>query len=69
MDMNQFFAVVAPGLEELLGSELAGLGATEIRHSRGGLSFSGSLETAYRACLWSRLANRILLPLVSFPVV
>ena len=28
-------------------------------------SFSGSLETAYRACLWSRLAGRVLLPLTT----
>jgi 23S rRNA (guanine2445-N2)-methyltransferase / 23S rRNA (guanine2069-N7)-methyltransferase len=28
--------------------------------------FSGTLETAYRACLWSRLASRVLLPLGEF---
>jgi len=68
MEKNHYFAVVAPGLEELLGSELAGLGAGDIRHTRGGLCFSGTQEAAYRACLWSRLANRILLPLANFRV-
>ena len=29
-----------------------------------GVHFEGTLETAYRACLWSRLASRILLPLL-----
>jgi 23S rRNA (guanine2445-N2)-methyltransferase / 23S rRNA (guanine2069-N7)-methyltransferase len=28
--------------------------------------FAGSLETAYRACLWSRFSTRILLPLAEF---
>ena len=28
----------------------------------------GSLEVAYRLCLWSRLANRVLLVLARFPV-
>lgn len=28
--------------------------------------FEGTLETAYRACLWSRVASRILLPLKTF---
>src|SRR6185295_14626444 len=33
---------------------------------RAGVFFAGPLELAYRACLWSRVANRILLPLASF---
>src|SRR5205823_4020861 len=37
-----------------------------IEESRAGVSFSGTLEVAYRACLWSRIANRVLLPLKSF---
>jgi 23S rRNA (guanine2445-N2)-methyltransferase / 23S rRNA (guanine2069-N7)-methyltransferase len=35
--------------------------------ARGGARFTGSLEDGYRACLWSRVANRILLPLAQFP--
>ena len=59
------FATVPRGLESLLAGELRGLGATHVKQVRAGASFSGSLETAYRACLWSRVAGRILLPLAS----
>jgi len=31
------------------------------------VSFQGTLETAYRVCLWSRLAGRVLLPLATGP--
>ena len=59
------FATVPRGLESLLAGELRGLGAAHVRQVRAGVAFSGSLETAYRACLWSRLAGRVLLPVVS----
>ena len=42
------------------------MGAHHVKESRGGVHFGGDLETAYRACLWTRLANRILLPLADF---
>jgi 23S rRNA (guanine2445-N2)-methyltransferase / 23S rRNA (guanine2069-N7)-methyltransferase len=57
------FCSVPRGLESLLAGELRGLGAAHVRQVRAGVSFTGSLETAYRACLWSRLATRVLLPL------
>jgi 23S rRNA (guanine2445-N2)-methyltransferase / 23S rRNA (guanine2069-N7)-methyltransferase len=59
------FATVPRGLESLLAGELRGLGAAHVRQVRAGVSFSGSLETAYRACLWSRVAGRVLLPVAS----
>ena len=59
------FATVPRGLESLLAGELRGLGAAHVKQVRAGVAFSGSLETAYRACLWSRLAGRVLLPLTS----
>lgn len=62
-----FFATAALGLEPLLADELATFGAQEIKPERAGVSFSGTLETAYRTCLWSRLASRVLLPLATFP--
>jgi hypothetical protein len=37
-----------------------------VREALAGVHFSGNLETAYRACLWSRLASRILVPLAEF---
>jgi len=64
---RSFFATTAKGMEELLAAELRGIGAEEATVGRAGVSFQGSLETAYRACLWSRVANRVLLPLASFP--
>lgn len=61
-----FFATTPKGLESLLAAELAALGATEVRETRAGATFHGPLALAYRTCLWSRLANRILLPLAGF---
>ena len=64
--MNAFFATCPKGLEYLLRDELIALGAAEVHEALAGVRFSGSLEMAYRACLWSRLASRILLPLAEF---
>jgi len=64
--MNTFFATAPRGLEELLAAELKSLGLDGVRVRRGGVEFGGDLVTAYRVCLWSRLANRVLLPLEQF---
>jgi len=66
-DSLRFFATAPLGMELLLADELRVLGAVEVAETRAGVAFGGSLETAYKACLWSRLANRILLPLDRFP--
>jgi len=63
----QFFASTAKGMEDLLFNELTDLGCERVEKTRAGVAFQGSLETAYRACLWSRIANRVLLPLKTFP--
>jgi 23S rRNA (guanine2445-N2)-methyltransferase / 23S rRNA (guanine2069-N7)-methyltransferase len=63
----KFFATCPKGIEPLLADELRALTAEGVRETRAGVAFEGALATAYRACLWSRLANRILLPLKSFP--
>lgn len=63
---GKFFATTAKGLEAVLAAELRDLGARGVEEGRAGVSFRGSLETAYRACLWSRVASRVLLPLASF---
>jgi putative N6-adenine-specific DNA methylase len=44
----------------LLVQELASLDAKELKQTPGGVAFSGSWETCYRANLWSRIASRIL---------
>ena len=61
------FATCPKGIEGLLAAELAGLGATDIKETVAGVAFTGTIETAYRACLWSRLASRILLTLSVVP--
>jgi len=62
-----FFATAPKGMEPLLATELQGLGADAVRPIRAGAAFRGSQELAYRVCLWSRIANRVLLPLATFP--
>lgn len=61
-----FFATCPKGIEALLAEELRTLTAEAVRETRAGVSFEGTLATAYRACLWSRLASRLLLPLTHF---
>ncbi len=56
------------GLEALLAQEAGGLGLEEMREQPAALRGRGSLEVAYRLCLWSRLANRVLLVLARTPV-
>jgi 23S rRNA (guanine2445-N2)-methyltransferase / 23S rRNA (guanine2069-N7)-methyltransferase len=56
-----FLAICPSGMELLLAEELAGLGATPGKTTVAGVHFEASLAVAYRACLWSRLANRIIL--------
>lgn len=63
----RFFATAAKGLEPLVAEELKALGAREVKESRGGVSFEGAPADAYRACLWLRTANRVLLPIARFP--
>ena len=65
MTLRRFFASTARGLADLLAGELQVLGALDLREGRGGVSFSGTLEVAYRACLESRVASRVYLPLLT----
>jgi putative N6-adenine-specific DNA methylase len=62
----QFFATAAKGLEELVAAELAGLGIRQPIVEKGGVRFSGDLADCYRANLWLRTAQRILLPIGEF---
>ncbi|HKQ31092.1 MAG TPA: bifunctional 23S rRNA (guanine(2069)-N(7))-methyltransferase RlmK/23S rRNA (guanine(2445)-N(2))-methyltransferase RlmL [Burkholderiales bacterium] len=65
--MPALFATCPKGLELLLADELRALGASDVHEARAGVHFNGDREIAYRACLWSRLASRILVPLQEFP--
>ena len=62
----QFLASVPRGLADLLARELTTFGATDVKERTTGVAFSGTLETAYRACLESRLANRVFLEIARF---
>ncbi len=62
-DSNAWFATCPKGIESLLAAELTTLGAASTRETVAGVHFTGPRALAYRACLWSRLANRILWPL------
>lgn len=62
---TQYFAACPKGLENLLFQELTELGLSEVRETVAGVYFSGERIDLYRTCLWSRLANKILLPLAT----
>ena len=61
-----YFATVPRGLADLLAEELTAIGATETVPRAAGVQFQGSLASGYRACLWSRVASRVLLQLSEF---
>ncbi|HEX7369803.1 MAG TPA: bifunctional 23S rRNA (guanine(2069)-N(7))-methyltransferase RlmK/23S rRNA (guanine(2445)-N(2))-methyltransferase RlmL [Rhodanobacteraceae bacterium] len=63
--MTTFFATCPKGLEYLLRDELIALGA-DAHEALAGVRFEGDIESAYKACLESRLASRILLTLAEF---
>jgi len=65
---NQFFATCSKGVEDLVHTELEQLGITETKIHTGGVAFTGEIEDAYRACLWSRVASRILLQIKDFKI-
>ena len=65
--MPTCFATASLGFEDLLVQELTNLGADNVQAARAGATFSGDIAILYRACLWSRLASRILLQLGDIP--
>ena len=65
--MFNLFATTPKGLELLLVEELRALGAVNPAEKLAGVEFTGDISVAYKACLWSRLANRILLRLAEAP--
>ncbi|MGB0218969.1 MAG: bifunctional 23S rRNA (guanine(2069)-N(7))-methyltransferase RlmK/23S rRNA (guanine(2445)-N(2))-methyltransferase RlmL [Sinimarinibacterium flocculans] len=66
MSVFPLFVSCPRGVESLLAAELAPLGLDALETRRGGVAARATLEAAYRACLWSRLASRVLLPLQRF---
>ena len=56
-----YFATCPKAMEPILAEELDSLGAENTKLAQGGVYFDGDLGIGYKACLWSRLANRVLL--------
>ncbi|MFK7831112.1 MAG: bifunctional 23S rRNA (guanine(2069)-N(7))-methyltransferase RlmK/23S rRNA (guanine(2445)-N(2))-methyltransferase RlmL [Congregibacter sp.] len=66
-DSDTWLATCPRGMAPLLASELSELGASDVIEQAAAVAFAGPRAVMYRACLWSRLANRVLLPLVNGP--
>ncbi len=67
-DRFELFLTCPKGLEGLLAEEATALGLEETREHTSAIRGFAQMETAYRLCLWSRLANRVLLVLKRFPM-
>ncbi len=65
--MQEFYASSSPGCEGALCDELRELGFASVRLNRGGIPFRGAWSEGWRACLQSRIAQRILVVLHRFP--
>ncbi len=68
MTQYQLYATAPKALEGILANEIRSLGGQNVKEKLAGVAFDGDLALAYRVCLWSRVANRIFLPLSSFEV-
>lgn len=64
--LNHYWITCADGLEPLLQEEIEQLGTKVTERKAGRLIIEGTLEQAYRICMWSRLASRILLPIHTY---
>ena len=64
--IRQFLASVPRGCGDLLAKELLAHGATDVRERGNAVSFTGSLEIAYRCCLESWVASRVHLEIARF---
>jgi putative N6-adenine-specific DNA methylase len=67
MEMLEFYAAAIPGTERALCEELRELEFSSVRLNRGGIPFRGEPSEGWRACLTSRIAQRIQLLLGRFP--
>jgi len=68
MSKHAFIATAQRELIPLVAGELRALGVQNVSETRQGACFEGTLGDAYRACLWSRIANRIWMPWVEAEV-
>jgi len=63
---SRLFAIVAPGLEQILLRELQEIGVRPGKVIPGGVSFDGSLNQLRLVNLWSRVASRVLVRVDEF---
>lgn len=63
------FVTCSKGLEALVEQELLACGADKVKQSVAGVFCSAPIETAYRAIMFSRLCNRVILLLAEGPVL
>lgn len=56
------------GLENVLEKELHGEGLTQTRLGEAQVKLTTNLEGMYKACLWSRVATRVMLPIANFKI-
>ncbi|EPF71432.1 bifunctional 23S rRNA (guanine(2069)-N(7))-methyltransferase RlmK/23S rRNA (guanine(2445)-N(2))-methyltransferase RlmL [Acinetobacter rudis] len=66
--LSTYWVTCADGLENLLQEEIHDLGVSEVERFPGRLVFKGTLEHAYKICMWSRLASRVLMPIHSVEI-
>lgn len=66
-DTQQFLATSIPGTEGVLCDELRELGFSGVRLNRGAIPFRGTWREGWRACLVSRISQRIRVLLHRFP--
>jgi 23S rRNA (guanine2445-N2)-methyltransferase / 23S rRNA (guanine2069-N7)-methyltransferase len=65
-DSRAIYVTVPAGAADLAAAELGTFGVAEMKVTRGGVACDATLEQAYRACLWSRVASRVLLKIAEF---
>jgi len=62
----KYIAKTLFGLEEILVSEIEGLGGKNVEKLNRAVSFEGDLECLYKVNFWSRLALRVVMPIMQF---
>lgn len=62
----EWIATAPFGLEGVVAAELRALGLPDVRAGEGGARFRGSFQDAFRANLWLRCADRVLLVIGTF---
>ena len=60
-----FTATCGTGFENLVAAEVKAFQGEDITTGSGSVCWSGSLESGYRACLWSRFSSRVLLEIAT----